>query len=493
MNPNDLGQINLYNVIKCVISHGFILDITASELCPRYLLGGVTEDETMDLNKLNGHWKQDNPPGHLGRHARNLEKRNSTNPGARAITPHRSPSQLMTAQVLDLAQVQVGDVSGDRFALESDIPSALQVINESKLASIVRKSLQRENFHIQGWRVRKLDAGVGNPVSIGLYRFEGIGMDRDEWLDWSVILKVIQSPANLGYTDYGEGADQGHWNYWKRELLVYRSGWLETLPEGLNAPRCYEVVELHGNIAGIWLEDINDSYSGTWPLYRYALAARHLGRLNGTYISRRELPSYPWFSQQRIRQWLNLVPWRDFPWDHPKVQQQFPFSEGNSFRRMLEDHERFLTRLDQLPKTISHGDTYPSNFKSRRMYRGHEQTIALDWALTGIEPIGDDLGQLVYGTWINLKGFKLQDISETLFASYMNGLQDKYCQVDPDLVRFGFTASAALRVGLFKLVLLRQELARENHLAVHLINPPAPTDTFETVMADEATHLLKKL
>jgi hypothetical protein len=175
------------------------------------------------------------------------------------------------------------------------------------------------------------------------------------------------------------------------------------------------------------------------------------------------------------------------------VQQQFPSPEENSFRRMLEEHERFLVRLDQLPRTISHGDTYPTNFISRRMYQGHEQTVALDWALTGIEPIGDDLGQLVYGTWINLKGFKLQDISETLFAGYLNGLQDKYCQVDPDLVRFGYTASAALRVGLFKLVLLRQELAKENHLAAHLINPPAPTDTFETVMADEATRLLKKL
>jgi len=447
----------------------------------------------MDMYRLNERRNRNQPPGHLGRHARNLDKRYSINPEAREITIHRSPSQLMTAQVMEFTQVQVSDGCEDRFALESDVPSALQAINESKLATIVRRSLQRDNFQIQGWRVSRLDGGVGNPVSNGLYRFEGIGMDRDEWLDWSVILKVIQSPANLGYTNFGEGEDQDHWNYWKRELLVYRSGWLETLPEGLNAPHCYEAIELPGNKAGIWLEEIKDSYSGIWTLYRYALAARHLGRLNGAYISRRELPSYPWLSQQRTRQWLNLVPWQDFPWDHPRVQQQFPSSEGNSFRRMLEDHERFVARLDQLPRTISHGDTYPTNFKSRRMYHGHEQTVALDWALTGIEPIGDDLGQLVYGTWINLKGYKLQDISETLFAGYLNGLQDKYCQVDPVLVRFGYTASAALRVGLFKLILLRQELAKENHLAAHLISPPAPMDTFETVMADEATRLLVKL
>jgi hypothetical protein len=447
----------------------------------------------MDMYKLNERSKHYQSPGYLGKYARNDHKPYSPTPGAGGITLHRSPSQLMSAQVIEAPQVRVSDGYLDSFAMESDVPSALRAVNESKLAAIVRTSLQRQNFCIQGWQVHKLDGGVGNPVSIGLYRFEGIGVDRGEWLDWSVILKVIQSPANLGYSDFGEGDDQAHWNYWKRELLVYQSGWLETLPDGLNAPSCYEVNELPGNIAGIWLEDINDSYSGTWPLYRYALAARHLGRLNGTYISRRELPSYPWFSQQRTRQWLNLVPWRDFPWDHPRVQQQFPSSEGNSFRRMLEDHKRFLTMLDQLPRTISHGDTYPTNFKSRRMHRDHDQTVALDWALTGIEPIGDDLGQLVYGTWLNLKGYKLQDISDTLFASYINGLQDKYCHIDPDLVRFGYTASAAFRVGLFKLVLLRQELAQENQPAVHRISPPIATDTFETVMADEATRLLDRL
>ncbi len=54
----------------------------------------------------------------------------------------------------------------------------------------------------------------------------------------------------------GEGEDQTHWNYWKRETLVYQSDLLETLPEGMVAPRCFGWVELPGNIAGLWLEDV---------------------------------------------------------------------------------------------------------------------------------------------------------------------------------------------------------------------------------------------
>lgn len=379
------------------------------------------------------------------------------------------------------------------FAMESDIPTALRSINESKLAAIVRQSLNRDNFKIQGWRARKIDDGAGNPVNLGLYRFEGVGADQDEWLDWSIILKVIQSPANLGYVNYGEGTDPTHWNYWKRELLVYQSGWLETLPEGITAPRCYEAVELPGNTAGMWLEDINDSFTGTWPLYRYALTARHLGRLNGIYISKRELPSYPWFSLQRTRQWLNSIPWWDLPWEHPRVRQQFPNPQVNSFRRMLQDHERFLAKLDQLPNTVSHGDTYPTNFKSRHSHRSQEQTIAIDWALVGIEPLGDDLGQLVYGTYLNLKGYKLQDISQTLFTSYINGLQDSGCRVDPMWVEFGYTASAAFRVGLLKLVRLREELTKEGDFIQYNVHPSTLIDTFESFMANEAYRILDNM
>jgi hypothetical protein len=376
------------------------------------------------------------------------------------------------------------------FALETDIPTALRSINESKMSTIVRQSLNRSNFRIQGWRVRKLEGGAGNPASIGIYRFEGVGSDHNEWLDWSILLKIIQSPANLGYDEYGEDQGHGHWNYWKRELLLYQSGWLETLPEGIRAPVCYDALEIPGNIGGIWLEDVRDSFSGNWPLHRYALAARHLGRLNGIYISRRELPSFPWLSRQHARQWLETVPWQDFPWDHPKVWQQFPNPGMDNFRSMLEESERFMARLEQIPKTISHGDTNPVNFISRRLPRNQEQTVAMNWSQAGIEPIGDDLGQLVYGTYKALKGYKLRDISETLFTSYINGLQDSGCRLDTQMVRYGYVTSAAFRIGLSKLARLDGELKREEDVV-----PQHPTriflaEPFESFMASEAYHLL---
>jgi hypothetical protein len=215
--------------------------------------------------------------------------------------------------------------------------------------------------------------------------------------------------------------------------------------------------------------------------------------LNGIYISRRGLPSFPWLSRQHTHQWLDSFEWEDFPWDHPQVWQQYPNPELDSFRSLLQDHKTFLAKLEQLPKTISLGNTNPMNFISRHSLRKLEQTVAMDWSLAGVEALGDDLGQLVYGTHMNLRNYRLHDISETLFTSYINGLQDSGCRIDTQLVRFGYVTSAAFRVGLARLVQLSEQLNR-----VYDYNPPngfssVTPQPFESVMADEAYRLLDRV
>jgi hypothetical protein len=377
--------------------------------------------------------------------------------------------------------------------MENNASSVLQSIDSSTLTPIVRQALRRDAFQILDWRTRQLGGGMGNPVSVGLYRFEGTGQDQAERMAWSVILKIIQSPANVGATNMGEGDDQTHWNYWKRELLVYPSGLLETLPEGLAAPRCFGVRELPGNLAWLWLEDIVDVEEGAWSLERYARIARLLGRFNGRYVSSHPLPDFAWLSRHPIRQWIDLLIRLDFPWDHPRVLDRYPKPEVNPFRRMLLEHERFLTKLDLLPRTLRHGDTYPTNFKARHLNAGGEQIVALDWALIGIETLGDDLGQFVLGAHMNLKDSRLEDVDAALFESYVDGLKESGCRLDPQWVRFAYTTLAALRVGLFQLYLLNEELQQSQAPAQPAVEHPDPPICFEVAMAKEAYGLLDRL
>ncbi len=112
----------------------------------------------------------------------------------------------------------------------NEVSSILQSIDLSSLTGLARQASQRKSLQVRDWQVSQLGGGVGNPVSVGLYRFAGIGQDGAELVPWSVVLKILQSPGNLGWVNMGEGELQTHWNYWKREIFVYQSGLLENSP-----------------------------------------------------------------------------------------------------------------------------------------------------------------------------------------------------------------------------------------------------------------------
>lgn len=366
----------------------------------------------------------------------------------------------------------------------------LPVIDQDVLTGVVRSMLSTEVAQIENWKINQIGGGVGNPVSAGIYRVQGIARDELSIKPWSVILKVIQSPENLGEKDMGGGENPAHWNYWKREPLVYRSGILDRLPEGLAAPACYAVEELPGNMARLWLEEIRDMYDGVWTLQRYRLGARHLGRLNGMYSTKSSYSDYPWLGEGTNRQWLQMLLSEKLRWDHQLVLRRYPEPDTNPFIQLVLQSERFLGKLDSLPKTLSHGDTYPTNFMSRIDREGKEQTVALDWALLGLQPLGDDLGQFVFGAINNLSGIREEEIIDDLFESYVHGLRDQGCTLDAGLVRYNFVVSAALRVGLFQLFLLSMAIEQgiDEASAEKSSNVPDP---FEVVMAKEAFRLLE--
>ena len=329
--------------------------------------------------------------------------------------------------------------------MQIDENFVLQTTGLTTLTEIARRAAGRDDLELGAWRVASMAGGLGNPVSAGLFCVAGAGRAAGEPVEWSAVLKVIQSPANVGYSDIGESDDMTHWNYWRRELLLYRSGFLDTLPDGLVAPRFYGAGELPGDVAYLWLEEVSDDYPDGWPLERYALAARHLGRLNGAHVGGQPWPQWPWLSRGRLWQWFaTLTEWRTLSWEHPAVSGYFPAAEVGTLRRLLWAHEEFLTRLDRLPQTVSHGDTYPTNFKARRLAAGREETVALDWALAGVCPIGYDLGSLAFGAYLNRPEATLTKIDDALFTSYLDGLRDAGCRIDANTVRFGYTAAAAL-------------------------------------------------
>jgi hypothetical protein len=145
--------------------------------------------------------------------------------------------------------------------------SVIQSINLAVLTPIVCKSLHLDRFEIQSWKVSQIKQGPGNLVSLGLYRFEGTGQDQDDKrIPWSVILKIVQSPANAGLVNPDEAADPTQRNNGKRDSPVYSPELLETLPDDMAAPGCFGIEQLPGNLVRLWLEDVQGTSHEYRPL-----------------------------------------------------------------------------------------------------------------------------------------------------------------------------------------------------------------------------------
>src|SRR5438132_7938804 len=121
----------------------------------------------------------------------------------------------------------------------------LQVLAHTPLTAVVRRVLDDAGAEVEAWNATRIHGGIGAAGS-GVYRFIGMtpsardarpaGRERH----WSLVLKVLQAPT-MG-TTYEALAVEG----WNREVLTYQSGLLAALPDGLAAPRCFDIGEHAG-------------------------------------------------------------------------------------------------------------------------------------------------------------------------------------------------------------------------------------------------------
>lgn len=105
------------------------------------------------------------------------------------------------------------------------------------------------------------------------------------------------------------------------------------------------------------------------------------------------------------------------------------------------------TALERLPRTFCHGDATRGNLLAARAPDGEAETVALDWAFSGIGAPGEDIAQLVVVSVLfgRVDLGRLRDLEETVYGAYVRGLRDAGWRDDERQVRLGYAAHAALR------------------------------------------------
>ena len=123
-----------------------------------------------------------------------------------------------------------------------------------------------------GATLEPLTHNRANSVTGGIWRVRG--------RDVSYVLKVLRGDRPDESGRWPTSDDPVHWNYWRREALVYETGLPEAFAgSGLRAPECHAAVVRGPHEVALWLEDAQPTEE--WSVERVARTALEPGARRG--------------------------------------------------------------------------------------------------------------------------------------------------------------------------------------------------------------------
>jgi hypothetical protein len=175
--------------------------------------------------------------------------------------------------------------------------------------------------------------------------------------------------------------------------------------------------------------------------------------LNGPYLAERTIPDYPWLTtniaQQKGRRGEMLARLGELR-QHAIVRRGWPDHVAEGIQRIWREREWFYRTLCQLPRVFQHGDAGRRNLMSRTGQNGETETVAIDWGMSGVGAVGEEIAPTVCAPVFWFQGVtpaQLPELEEKVLDGYLQGLQQAGWVGDPRLARLGYLCTAALRYG----------------------------------------------
>lgn len=269
------------------------------------------------------------------------------------------------------------------------------------------------------------------------------GVTRGVWRGADgLIHKVLTHRRTDAPPQWVSSDDPRHWNYWRREADVYRSGLPARL--GLGAPELADARTLPDGDIELVLSDVAGTHGGDMSVEDIAAVAFALGAGQGA----DRQPSEPWLSRGFLRDYSTSRP-ADFTvledesaWSIPLIAKYYPPEVRAALIRMHRNRERLLDLMLRLPRTVCHLDVWPNNV----IRRPTGEVVFLDWSFVGDGAVGEDAGNLVPDSFFDwphrARAGLAEDLPEAVTEAYLDGLKQAGWRGDPRLAVLGIRASA---------------------------------------------------
>ncbi|MFK4087684.1 aminoglycoside phosphotransferase [Kribbella sp. NPDC020789] len=281
----------------------------------------------------------------------------------------------------------------------------------------------------------------------------------------TVVRKRLRRPVEVRAGPWAGSVKPRHWNYWRREVEVYRDETLraDLAAAGLALPEVEAVEEDDGG-ALLVMEDVAGLAGTEFGLAEHGALARACGRWQARPAAERE-----WTSTGFLRAYSTTrdVPWElvddDDAWRQPLVAETWPVGLRAAWRELLTNREELLRLVEGAPRARCHLDFWVSNV----IRRPSGEFVLLDWAFSGDGARGEDIGNYIPDAVFDLfwPAERHGELADACLTNYLAGLGEEGWRGDSDVVRRAVLASGVKYAWLLPHLLNRASL--QTHQAYH--------------------------
>jgi hypothetical protein len=314
--------------------------------------------------------------------------------------------------------------------VDERLTAIFATIGRDELAAVARAALGAPEALLQAVEFVQIKRSQADARTIGIVRVSGTALVAGVERAWSAVTKLIDLAVPNAL---GTPVDP------RNEVLVYERGLFAGNRGGMRPARCHHISRPSETLTVLWLEDLTGAEGPPFRVDQMSEMARHLGTWNALTAVDPPALDFPIGNDFQIRsaegfdygaRVADLLTLRD----EPMVREMFARHPVEVADAYVSAYLKLIERSKTLPHALALADCPIGNF-----FHLPGETIAIDFAGLGREPLGADGGRFIGSALTWGRGFiDIARNERALFESYLAGLRGGGATEDRALLRSGY-------------------------------------------------------